>query len=62
VSRSQFSELTERLLRAGVALRHVRRYVNELRDHFDDLLREEMGGGATRDDAMHAARSHWQRR
>lgn len=55
--RSQFDELNEHLLRAGIAPRHVRRYVNELRDHFDDLVQEEMSGGATPDDAMRAARA-----
>jgi hypothetical protein len=53
----RFDELRERLLRAGVAPRHVRRYVAELRDHFDDLVREEMDGGATRDAATLAARA-----
>ena len=41
-----FDHLRERLLRAGVAPRHVRRYVGELRDHFDDLVREETAKGA----------------
>ena len=36
-----FPELRERLLRAGVAPRHVRRYLNELGDHFTDLRAEE---------------------
>jgi hypothetical protein len=34
-------ELRERLLRAGVAPRHVRRYINELSDHLADLIAEE---------------------
>jgi hypothetical protein len=45
----RFERLTERLLHAGIAPRHVRRYVRELRDHFDDLMREEKAGGAARE-------------
>ena len=40
-----FSELRERLLQAGVAPRHVRRYVKELREHFEDLTVEEAHAG-----------------
>lgn len=43
-----FDRLSERLLRAGIAPRHVRRYTRELSDHFDDLVREEIAGGASR--------------
>lgn len=50
-----FSELRERLLRAGVAPRHVRRYVNELRDHFADLKVEEQRAGRGPADAESAA-------
>jgi hypothetical protein len=53
----RFDKLSERLLRAGIAPRHVRRYVGELRDHFDDLVREEIDGGATRDGAAAKALS-----
>ncbi|MGH9528958.1 MAG: permease prefix domain 1-containing protein, partial [Terriglobales bacterium] len=52
-----FRELRERLLRAGVAPRHVRRYLNELADHFDDLTAEEERGGSSREDAESAALS-----
>jgi hypothetical protein len=45
----QFRRLSERLLHAGIAPRHVHRYARELRDHFDDLVQEEKAGGATRD-------------
>jgi hypothetical protein len=48
VSHARFDELREHLLRAGIAPRHVRRYIAELRDHFDDLVREEIVGGAAR--------------
>lgn len=40
-----FHELRERLLRAGVAPRHVRRYVAELSDHSADLRMEELHAG-----------------
>ena len=45
----RFERLSERLLSAGIAPRHVRRYARELRDHFDDLVREEKTGGAARE-------------
>src|SRR5579871_375651 len=45
----QNQRLTERLLTAGIAPRHVRRYARELSDHFDDLVREESAGGAGRE-------------
>lgn len=44
-----FNRLSERLLRGGIAPRHVRRTVRELSDHFDDLVREEREAGATRE-------------
>src|ERR1700730_5057535 len=48
-----FHELRERLLRAGVAPRHVRRYLAELADHLADLRAEEERAGAL--DAERAA-------
>ena len=45
----RFDRLSERLLTAGIAPHHVRRYERELRDHFDDLVREEKAGGATKE-------------
>ena len=45
----RFDRLSERLLHAGIAPRHVRRYVRELSDHFDDLVQEELAGGASRE-------------
>jgi hypothetical protein len=48
-------ELRERLLRAGVAPRHVRRYLSELRDHLADLTAEEERAGRSRADAASAA-------
>ena len=51
----QFSELRERLLRAGVAPRHVRRYLGELTDHLADLRAEERQAGRNRAEAEAAA-------
>ncbi len=48
-------ELREHLLRAGVAPRHVRRYLNELADHFADLQAEEERAGRNPADAESAA-------
>jgi hypothetical protein len=53
----QFPRLSERLLRAGIAPRHVRRYRRELADHYDDLVREELEGGAGRELAQTRALS-----
>ena len=50
-----FHELRERLLRAGVAPRHVRRYLSELGDHLADLRAEEERAGRTGADAEAAA-------
>jgi hypothetical protein len=50
-----FDDLRERLLRAGVAPRHVRRYLRELRDHFADLMQEEQRAGRNRAAAESAA-------
>jgi hypothetical protein len=50
-----FNELRERLLRAGVAPRHVRRYLTELADHLADLRVEEEGAGRGRAEAESAA-------
>jgi hypothetical protein len=50
-----FRELRERLLRAGVAPRHVRRYLSELSDHLADLTTEEERAGRSPADAQSAA-------
>lgn len=50
-----FHELRERLLRAGIAPRHVRRYLCELADHLTDLTLEEEQAGRSREDAEAAA-------
>jgi hypothetical protein len=44
----EYVRLRERLLRAGVAPRHVHRYVRELRDHYDDLVQAEIARGSER--------------
>jgi hypothetical protein len=51
----QFELLGERLLRSGIAPRHVRRYLRELRDHYDDAIHEELGKGADRAAAEESA-------
>lgn len=48
-------ELRERLLRAGIAPRHIRRYLAELSDHLADLLAEQEHSGLSRTDAETAA-------
>jgi hypothetical protein len=50
-----FRNLRERLLRAGVAPHHVRRYLAELEDHLSDLLAEEEQSGRSSADASTAA-------
>jgi hypothetical protein len=50
-----FSELRERLLKAGVAPRHVRRYLRELADHLADLTAEGECAGLGRSSAETAA-------
>lgn len=50
-----FDELRERLLRAGIAPRHVRRYLAELTDHWADLTAEEQRAGRDRAEAESAA-------
>ena len=51
----QFNELRERLLQAGIAPRHVRRYLHELAQHLADLKAEEERAGLDRTDAEAAA-------
>ena len=50
-----FNQLRERLLRAGVAPRHVRRYLAELADHLADLKSEEQQAGRSPQEAESAA-------
>jgi len=57
MSHLQLDALREKLLRAGIAPRHVRRYLGELRQHFDDLLRAETANGLSGEAAFQAARA-----
>lgn len=52
-----FGDLSERLLRAGVAPRHVRRYLRELSEHLADLRAEEERAGRSGADAAARARA-----
>jgi hypothetical protein len=40
-----FENVRERLLRAGIAPRHARRYATELREHLADLVEQERASG-----------------
>jgi len=51
----ELNALRERLLRGGVAPRHVQRYLGELSDHLTDLRAEEQGAGKGRAEAEAAA-------
>jgi hypothetical protein len=44
----EYVRLRERLLRAGVAPRHVHRYLRELRDHHEDIVQSEIARGLPR--------------
>jgi hypothetical protein len=50
------SALAGRLLRGGVALRHVRRTLRELRDHREDLVEKSRSCGRDREAALKEAR------
>lgn len=50
-----FQSLRERLLRGGVAPKHVRRTIAELRDHHTDLFGEALAGGCSIEDAEREA-------
>jgi hypothetical protein len=47
----QLCKLRERLLRAGIAPRYVRRYLDELSDHLADLIAAERSAGLSSSDA-----------
>jgi hypothetical protein len=47
-----FENLRERLLRAGVAPRHVQRYLRELSDHYEDVV--VAGGGLPAQQALYS--------
>ena len=50
-----FNELANRLLQSGVAPRHAHRMVNEIRDHYDDLVDAAVDAGQTLREARHVA-------
>jgi len=52
-----FEELRERLLKAGIAPRHMRRYLAELNDHLDDLTQAQRDSGYDAADAVIRARA-----
>lgn len=52
-----FEDVHERLLRAGVAPRHVRRYERELTEHLDDLIAMQKARGYEGEDAQLRARA-----
>lgn len=52
-----FEALRERLLRAGIAPRHVRRYLRELTDHLADLTAEQREAGYDDENAAIRARA-----
>jgi len=52
-----FEDLRERLLGAGIAPRHVRRYLAELEDHLDDLIQAQRYAGYDLENAPLRARA-----
>jgi len=51
-----FEHLRERLLKGGIAPRHVRRYLRELADHLDDLAAAEREAGQSKEEALRISR------
>lgn len=54
---ARFESLRDRLLRDGVAPRHVKRYLNELTEHLEDLVAEEENAGRDHEAAERSALS-----
>jgi len=52
MSHPRLDTLREKLLRAGMAPRHVRAYLGELSQHFDDLMRAEVSSGQSNEAAF----------
>lgn len=52
-----FSNLAETLLKGGIAPRHVRRYLAELREHLEDLTAQQRAAGYDGEDAAIRARA-----
>lgn len=55
--KAELDTFATELQRAGIASRHVRRAVTELREHYADLVDAAIADGHTRDDAEAAAMS-----
>lgn len=53
-----FNSLASRLVRRGIALKHATRTVNELRDHYDDLVDAAVDNGAQSKAARRQAMQH----
>jgi hypothetical protein len=56
MDKPDFAAIRERLLRGGVAPKHVRRTIAELQDHHADLVSEALHRGSGPDDAAAEAR------
>ena len=52
-----FNRMAQRLLSSGIAPRHAHRAVNEIRDHYDDLVDAAMANGASSSSARQLAAS-----
>ena len=52
-----FNQLAQRLLQSGIAPRHAHRAVNEIRDHYDDLVDAAVDDGASSVSARQLAAS-----
>jgi len=50
-----FNRLAQRLLASGIAPRHAHRAVNEIRDHYDDLVDAAVDDGASSQSARQLA-------
>jgi len=50
-----FSSLRKQLLRSGIAPRHVRRTIDELEDHYEDLVEQALSDGVSRMEAHSSA-------
>jgi hypothetical protein len=51
----EFLRLKRELLRTGIAPRHVRRTIDELKDHHEDLVEQALTDGASRIEAHSSA-------
>jgi len=52
-----FNRLAQNLLKSGIAPRHAHRAVNEIRDHYDDLVDAAVDDGASSRNARQLAAS-----